>query len=89
MLSRAKLISIWVAATLSTVGACYAFVTTVTLALLTATGAWSEERAWLWASIALVLFCLFGAVALKTIVRLVRYYDRLARHPDNGNASKP
>jgi heme/copper-type cytochrome/quinol oxidase subunit 2 len=89
MLSRSKLISIWVVATLSTAGACYAFVTTVTLTLLTATGAWSEKRAWLWASIALVLFCLFGVVALKTVVRLIRYYDRHSRHPDSGDASKP
>jgi hypothetical protein len=89
MLSRAKLISIWVAATLSTAGACYAFVTAITLALLAATGAWAEERAWLWASIALLLFCLFGVAAAKNIVRLVRYYERLSSHPDSGGASNP
>jgi hypothetical protein len=89
MLSRAKLISIWVTAALSTAVACYAFVTAITLALLAASSTWTHKYVWMWTSIALFLFCLFGVVSFKTIVRLVHYYYPLSRHPDSRDTSNP
>lgn len=89
MLPRAKLIAVWVAASLSTLLACYAFVTAGTLVMLTATSSWSDPYAMVWIWIAVLSFCLFGILARMNIVQLVRYYEHRARHPGAGDELKP
>jgi ABC-type multidrug transport system permease subunit len=89
MYSRAKLISIWVAAGFSTVAAGYAFVTAGTLAALSAFGSWSHEYATLWIWAAFLLSCLFGVEARIIIVRLLRYYEQLPRLSGDEDRSNP
>lgn len=80
MLPRAKLIPIWVVASLSTVLACHALLTAVALVVLTATGSWIDDYTTLWVLGASTLFFLCTYIAIKTVVFLIRYYNSL-HHP--------
>lgn len=80
-LSRTWLRVLWLTALIGPILAGFALLSAVSYAWLNASAAWSAERAWLWAGVAFVLFCLVGAVSVISVSRLVRYYNSLPRLP--------
>jgi TRAP-type C4-dicarboxylate transport system permease small subunit len=79
---RVRLIVLWVTALGAPLVAGYCILSAYSYAWLNAAGSWSAERASLWASAAFFFFCLFAAVSVNAIVRLLRYYNSLPRLPD-------
>lgn len=82
LLSRSKLRWYWLVALAAPIASAYAFFSAIFYAWLNASGSWPPDRASLWSGVAFAFCCLFGAISVVSVVRLLRYYNSLPHLPD-------
>lgn len=82
LLARTKFRWFWLAALAAPLASAYALFSAIFYARLNASGSWPADGASLWAGVAFAFCCLFGAVSVISVVRLVRHYNSLPQLPD-------